>query len=181
MNLAEKRAIVLAMHFQNIPIDDSVASLEAAVEYWKSQLAEQGLNPDQVSRIVAVDSSSFAKEIAKGEFVDVVKSIADPALLRWGAITAQEVEGYKKMSEKPAGSTAAAKPVGEFDALPVGTKITVQGSTWKGFVAEITGDEGSFYAVKTTLKKGGEWTGRIRKSSVEGLFVEQPPAEAPAQ
>jgi len=174
LDLSRRRAIALAMHFQGVSYSGA-HSLEQAEDLWVKTLLDQGLTKDQVERVIKVDTDSFEKEILKGEFSDEVSSIADPALLAMKAATPEEIEASRtkrSRASKPQGEAPSQSPKAEAvtESLPVGTRITVQGKSWEGFIATIEGEEGSHYLVATPTKKGSIWRGKIRKSAVMGVI-----------
>jgi len=180
--LLTAQAQLLAMTLQDLTFDpDKEMSHGRALELWRASLKRKGLTDEQVDQVIDLDTKAFSAEILKKNFSSHVARINE-MLVRWGELEEDDIvmsmyarnQGSKP--KIPATKTPAPPILGEIAAdstsLAVGTKITIKGASWAGYIAEILGDEGGYYRVTTTYPSGRVWEGRIRKASVESVIEE---------
>lgn len=178
--LIKARATVLAAI--NMGIDPKTANKYPELEKaYLSALTTAGLAADAAQNVVNSEVANFSRGLLTGQFAEQLSDV-DKLLINWKFIKAEELEALNEEISKMEAPAPAARAAREPAAPPqpkeipfgisVGDKITIDGTSWRGFVATVTEIDPltGWVKVTTEFPKGKEYVGKTRFSRITGLI-----------
>lgn len=168
-------------------VAEKYATLQTIEEYqaaWREELMSSGeIEGYQADALIEHALEAFVSALSKGETFGEWRNKVDARLMELGLTTQEEIDQLsttRARSKKAASTSSAATAVPATlpDGVEIGDKVTIDGQSWKGFVATIVGFDGTWIHVTTPMPSGKLYEGKTRPAKILSVVEKAtPPAE----